>query len=198
MRLTKYPTPDAYRAAQVEGNTRKRDRVWALEGNIRWLAEHVVPRYAHFGMCHGTRTGAEVQWFEKYTGAWVGGTDIGPSAETAYHTIQHDFHEPLPEWVGKADFVYSNSHDHARDPERALRTWLAQLRPGGVLILEHTDYHEQLTDYNCWAISADDLVDFLSEKMGCRDISHHVLPECHPYLRYCVAVVVRVPGESKP
>ena len=187
-----YPDADAYRAAQVEGNARKIHRVWALEENIRWLAENVVPDGARVGICHGTRTGREAAWFgDALPGCHVMGTDIGPSAETAYHTIRHDFHEPIPGIVGCMDFVYSNSHDHARDPERALRTWLAQLRPGGVLILEHTDYHEQITDYNCWAISADDLVDFLSEKMGCRHIYHHVLPARHPYLRYCVAVVVR-------
>ena len=161
-----YPDADAYRAAQVEGNTRKRDRVWALEENIRWLAEHVVPRGAPWDLPwnpHRARGGVVREVHRRHVGTRHG---YRPERRDRLRTVQHDFHEPRDNWLGAMDFVYSNSHDHARDPERALRTWLAQLRPCGVLILEHTDYHEQLTDYNCWAVTVTELVRMLCGMSG--------------------------------
>ncbi|MBK6621188.1 MAG: hypothetical protein IPG32_10020 [Saprospirales bacterium] len=45
------------------------------------------------------------------------GTEISDSASKFSHTIEWDFHEVKPEWIGRADFIYSNSFDHSYDPE---------------------------------------------------------------------------------
>jgi SAM-dependent methyltransferase len=41
----------------------------------------------------------------------------------------------------KFDFVYSNSHDQSNNPKLAFTEWIEVLRPGGLLILEHSRAH---------------------------------------------------------
>jgi hypothetical protein len=71
------------------------------------------------------------------------GTEISDSAEQFPNTIQWDFHEVKPEWIGAVDFIYSNSFDHTYDPEKCLNAWMSCLKPGGVCILGHSSGHEQ-------------------------------------------------------
>jgi hypothetical protein len=189
-------TYEGYVANQIDGNRRKIDRVWVIEENVRFIAEKIISVYCapigvRFGICHGTRRGAEQALFRKMIpGCEVVGTEISPTALLFPDTIQWDFHLPRAEWIGRADFVYTNSHDHARNPERAVQVWLAQLRPGGVLVLEHTDYHEQLTDYNCWAVTEIELAELLALWSGGKRVRSFDLPVRHSYLSYCRAVVV--------
>ena len=98
-----------------------------------------------WGLCHGTRRGLEQQWLSEALGCPVLGTEISDTATQFPNTVQHDFHETRPEWIGKADFIYSNSFDHARDPERALSAWVACLKPGGLIFIEHTSGHASNT-----------------------------------------------------
>lgn len=42
---------------------------------------------------------------------------------------------------GRFDFVYSNSHDKSNRPRKAFEEWAKVLRPGGLLILEHSRSH---------------------------------------------------------
>ncbi len=95
-----------------------------------------------FGLCHGTRRGLEQKWFEERLGCEVLGTEISDTAVDFPRTIRWDFHETRPEWLGAADFVYSNSFDHSYDPEKALNAWMSCLRPGGVCLIEHTQKSE--------------------------------------------------------
>jgi hypothetical protein len=135
---------DAYRRAQAEGNKRKLDAVWVIEENVRYLARQIERRLGRprFGLCHGTRRGLEQAWFRKYLGGCeVLGTEISDTAAQFPHTIQWDFHEVKPEWVGAADFVYSNSLDHSHDPQRCLDAWTSCLRPNGLCILEDSPLH---------------------------------------------------------
>jgi len=37
--------------------------------------------------------------------------------------------------------VYSNSLDQSFDPQKALNTWLKQIKQGGYVIIEHSDQH---------------------------------------------------------
>ena len=73
---------ERYRQIQIEGNKRKLEVVWALEENIAFLSQYImntigVPR---FGICHGTRRGKEQEWFRKYLGCNVIGTEISDTA----------------------------------------------------------------------------------------------------------------------
>ena len=73
-----------------------------------------------FGICHGTRRGKEQEWFRKYLGCGVIGTEISDTVEQFPHTIEWDFHETKAEWINSADFIYSNSLDHSYDPKKCL------------------------------------------------------------------------------
>ena len=95
-----------------------------------------------FGLCHGVRRGKEQAWFrKKLRAANVIGTDISDTATQFENTVQWDFHDDNPEWQDRADFVYSNSWDHAYDPGKAFRAWTRCLKPGGWLLIDHTKGH---------------------------------------------------------
>ncbi len=130
---------EQYRRMQQDGNKRKLDWVAVKEENIKFLADYIrrhVP-VPQFGSCHGTRRGKEQEWFRKYLGCEVIGTEISETAAQFPHTIQWDFHEVKPEWRDAVDFIYSNSFDHTYDPEKCLNAWMSCLKPGGLCLLEH-------------------------------------------------------------
>ncbi len=128
-----------YRDVQIRGNKRKLSAVWVIEENIQFLSSYIKEYLGpvEFGICHGTRNGKEQAWFRKYLNCDVLGTEISDTAHQFEYTIQWDFHEIKPEWVDKADFIYSNSFDHSYDPEKCLNAWIKCLKPGGLCILEH-------------------------------------------------------------
>ena len=130
---------------QNEANALKLDNQWVSEDQIKHLAQTVLKYRAHpkFALCQGTRRGLEQKWFrESLPGTDVLGTDIADSATQFPHTVQWDFHEMNPDWSGRADFVYSNSLDHAYEPQKAFRAWYDALVVGGVILLDHSDRHE--------------------------------------------------------
>lgn len=132
-----------YRQIQTEGNRRKLETVWVQRENVDFLAAYIRQRIGApaFGLCHGTRRGLEQQWFREALGCRVLGTEISDTAAQFPDTIQWDFHEVKEEWLGAADFVYSNSFDHAHDPQQALGSWMRCLKPGGLCLLEHSTRH---------------------------------------------------------
>lgn len=134
---------ELYKRIQVAGNKRKIDRVWVRESSIILLSNYIKNKIENptFGICHGTRRGLEQKWFKEHLGCEVIGTEISDTAQEFENSIQWDFHEENPEWIGAVDFVYSNSFDHAHDPEKALTVWMRSLKPGGICIIEHTESH---------------------------------------------------------
>lgn len=141
MKLHEYRNYAEYVAAQCDGFKKKKDKVWASEENIKFLAAYLTPFTPNHGLCHGTRGGWEQNWFIRYLpGCWVLGTEICEA--TAKRTIQWDFNRRNPKWIKHFDFLYSNSFDHAYDPAATLEVWAEQLRPGGLLILEWSKKHE--------------------------------------------------------
>ena len=128
---------DGYKRTQTEGNIAKIDEVFEIEENIKMLSEFLKNNLAeiNFGICHGTRRGKEQEWFRKYLGVNVIGTEISETATQFPHTIQWDFHEVKDEWINSVDFIYSNSLDHSFDPELCLKQWFTCLRKGGFCIL---------------------------------------------------------------
>ena len=47
-----------------------------------------------------------------------------------------------PEWSDRFGWLYSNSLDHASDPELALSVWYEQLRVGGIALLHWSEGHD--------------------------------------------------------
>jgi hypothetical protein len=134
-----------YRRVQEKANRRKIDRVFASRVGIALVSGYLRARLGgkiNFGLCHGTRRGLEQAWFKDCLGCEVIGTEISNTATQFPDTIQWDFHEVKPEWVGAVDFIYSNSWDHSFDPERCFTAWTSCLRVGGLMILEHSNQHD--------------------------------------------------------
>ena len=139
--LYRYPSYEAYKAVQTAGNKAKLKRQFVKESHIAALSDYLSARgEVRFGLCHGTRRGAEQAWFRAHLPGTpeVIGTEISDTATDFPHTVQWDFHDANPDWTGRADFVYSNSWDHAFDPEKAFSAWIDTLAPGGVMMLDHT------------------------------------------------------------
>lgn len=137
----------SYVKAQTEGNKKKIQNVWVYEENIEYISRYIRKKVnpVRFGLCHGTRRGKEQEWFKKYLGCDVIGTEISDTAEQFPDTIQWDFHETKPEWIGAVDFIYSNSLDHSYDPKKCLAAWMSCLGPTGICIIEHSSQDEVST-----------------------------------------------------
>ena len=126
-----------YKKTQTEGNVAKIDEVFEIEENVKMLSDFLKKNLANieFGICHGTRRGKEQEWFRKYLGVNVIGTEISETATKFPNTIQWDFHEIKDEWIKKVDFIYSNSLDHSYDPGFCLQQWFRCLKKGGYCII---------------------------------------------------------------
>jgi hypothetical protein len=138
------------------------DKSWCSEETISLISSYLVSKRGENefrGICHGTRVGKEVEWFNNHlpSGSYVFGTDIEPSATKFSNTIEHDFHEVKDEWLDNFDFIYSNSHDHAKNPKKAVGNWLKSLNDSGVLFLEHNRSHGKKfqDDADCWGVETE-------------------------------------------
>jgi hypothetical protein len=144
-RLVKLPSYAVYREIQMTGNKKKLAKVFAREANIAYLARYATRTIGSKlrVLCHGSRNGAEVRWFRKYLtdAATVLGTDISDTASQFPDMIQWDFHDLKNEWIGAWDVIYTNSWDHAFDPDQAFHTWMSCLSERGHLFLEHSRLH---------------------------------------------------------
>lgn len=95
------------------------------------------------GICHGARNGLEADELMKVLpGSAMFGTDLFPySGKSALvkgkaTVVRCDFAKRHPRWVGRFDLVYSNSLDHALNPEETLKVWFEQLGLEGVLFVQ--------------------------------------------------------------
>ena len=81
---------DRYRRVQIEGNRRKINKQWVQEPTIEYLSSYVraMVGTVSFGICHGTRRGAEQTWFADHLGCTVIGTEISDTASTFPNTLQ--------------------------------------------------------------------------------------------------------------
>lgn len=132
---------EAYRDMQVRWNKAKLDKVFADPETLESIARDIERRGLKTGICHGARNGYEVEWFRDRLGTEVIGTDISDTATQFPHMVVQDFHEPRGDWLGKWDFIYTNSLDQAMMPDKALLTWADQLSPNGRIYIEHTMLH---------------------------------------------------------
>ena len=145
VKIHKYKDYNEYKETQIYYNKKKIDKVWAdektLEKISNFLKENISSNLIK-GICHGSRNGFEQNFFnEKKDGFEVIGTDISETAKDYKNSIVHDFHDEKKEWLENFDFVYSNSLDQSFDPQKALNTWLKQIKKDRYVIIEHSDQH---------------------------------------------------------
>lgn len=167
MKIYKYDNYDDYVEAQTEANVIKINNVWVKKSTIAQI--HKMQPFASRILCHGTRNAAEQNFFKSfYPAAEILGTEISHTATKFPMTIQHDFHEDMNN--GTWDIIYSNSFDHAYDPEKALTAWKKQLTSGGSIYLEHMlDQNNRTRRWDPLQISAKELfklIDSLGMKVS--------------------------------
>jgi hypothetical protein len=124
MIIYKYKDDDEYRREQYRANERKEHRVWFREKDLIFMDSMVPFPDVKSVLCHGTRNGAELKYFQEYyPDARVLGTEIAPTATKYSNTIRHDFRKPHHKLTGKFDIVFSNSLDHSNDPKSTIEVW---------------------------------------------------------------------------
>tara|TARA_Y100000816_G_scaffold28669_1_gene18364 strand:- start:181 stop:879 length:699 start_codon:yes stop_codon:yes gene_type:complete len=144
-KIYKYKNYDEYKDTQIFFNKQKINKVWADENTLKiisnFLKENIKSEKIK-GLCHGSRNGFEQKCFiNEIPNAEVIGTDISETANDYDNSIVHDFHDEKKEWIENFDFVYSNSLDQSYDPEKALNTWINQIKKDRYIIIEHSDQH---------------------------------------------------------
>ena len=172
MKLHTYQSPEHYRRVQEEWNRRKLSWVYVAEKELDIIAKTLKPIGPRFGICHGARNGHEVAGLHsRLPDCRVIGTDISSTATDFKNVIQHDFHNPMPDGCGPACFVYSNSLDHAHDPQKAIAAWKAQLRIGGLLIVHWSVDSEEayMTEADCFGASLEEYRSLIKPDREIRD-----------------------------
>ena len=144
-KIYKYKNYDEYKDTQIFFNKQKINKVWADEKTLKivsnFLKENIKSEKIK-GLCHGSRNGFEQKCFiNEIPNAEVIGTDISETANDYDNSIVHDFHDEKKDWIENFDFVYSNSLDQSYDPEKALNTWINQVKKDRYVIIEHSDQH---------------------------------------------------------
>ena len=144
-KIHKYKNYDEYKKTQIFFNKQKINKVWADEDTLKiisnFLKENIKSEKIK-GLCHGSRNGFEQKCFiNEIPNAEVIGTDISETANDYDNSIVHDFHDEKKDWIENFDFVYSNSLDQSYDPEKALNTWINQVKKNRYVIIEHSDQH---------------------------------------------------------
>lgn len=146
-----YKNYEEYKKIQIETNHRKLDRVFADYKTLNLIINEIKNNFKSqkiLGICHGTRNGYEQEFFINNLDCEVIGTEISDNAEQFKNTIMWDFHDIKEEWVGKFNFLYSNSLDQSYKPLEALNVWFDQLAQNGIMIIEHADtsFESSITD----------------------------------------------------
>ena len=140
-----------YKDAQVKLNINKFETVWVYEQEIEKISKYILNNVSDkgFGLCHGSRNGAEVRFFNQYLPKFeILGTDVSHTAKYIDGMIVWDFHKIKKEWLGNVDFIYTNSFDHTYDPYKCLKAWLSCLSDNGVCFI-HINLISMEKNLNC-------------------------------------------------
>jgi hypothetical protein len=167
MKLRSFKSYDEYVVLQSDTNRRKLNQIWVSQSEIRKLSKYlrVALPDARFGICHGVRNGFEVKELRRELGIEVIGTEISETAIQFPHVIQWDFHKVKDEWIGKVDFIYSNSWDHSFDPDLMLQQWLSCLKPNGLCMFEWSRNHRPSSVYgaDCCGMEYSEFLSWLGQ-----------------------------------
>lgn len=147
MKIFKYKSYNDYVNVQIEANKRKLNCSYVDPNSIQMLCDYIVNELdlkPNRVLCHGTRRGNELKYFENFLANHsividILGTDISPTATKFDKTIQWDFHKVKTEWLSNFDIIYSNSFDHSPNPMDCLKSWMSCLSTDGVCIIEYSE-----------------------------------------------------------
>ena len=165
MKVFKYRDYNHYLESQEKTNKAKLNWVYVKKDIIEAICKDKVK--AENILCHGTRNGAEQQYFKSFfQSAYVIGTEISSTAKNFPMTVQHDFSIEKEEWIGKFDIVYSNSFDHTIDPNKTIEVWSNQLNSKGRLYLEYAALQSIGNDADPLDASEEEIENLLKEKLN--------------------------------
>ena len=144
--LHEYSSYEEYKKLQIFHNKRKIKKVFADKKTLKRVANKLLKEFNGEskikGLCHGSRNGFEQNFLRSFSDKFeVLGTDISETANDYKNSLVWDFHDTNEEWLGKHEFIYTNSLDQSWQPKIALQTWFSQLKPEGILVIEHTNSH---------------------------------------------------------
>jgi len=154
MKKHKYKSNEEYIEAQLSKTTRHPNKVFVLPTTIDAICDYLHDEDIENGLCHGVRSGAEVDNFTNKLDIDVIGTDLLPNDHP--DVIKHDFHIQKPEWINHFDMIYSNSTDHSHSPEQCIETWIEQLSDKGFLFIEWTTYHQNCNNVDCFGATLEE------------------------------------------
>lgn len=169
MKVYKHKSYEEYKKAQISKNVKKLETVWIKEGELKKIVEHINRNLfnVRHGICHGVRNAWEVKKFREFLKADIIGTEISYTATKFNYTIQWDFHDIKDDWIGKFDFIYSNSFDHSNKPKYCLDQWMKCLKPDGICYI-HWNYEnsklEALDAADCFTASQEEYRKLFNEK----------------------------------
>jgi hypothetical protein len=166
MKVYNYKNYIEYVKSQKEAFRRKFKNIWVKEENIKFISEFIKSRNPQQGLCHGVRQGYEIEWFIKYLGCYIIGTEIGEIKHK--NILQWDFNKENLNLINKFDFIYSNSFDHAYNPQETIKIWKEQLKLEGLLILE-IDRRQEHTGEISKSVNKTDPVSLTLDEL-CRNI----------------------------
>lgn len=121
------------------------------------------------GICHGARNGLECdELIRCLPMSDIFGTDLFPHSGKSKtmrgkaEVIECDFSKINNEWIEKFDVVYTNSLDHARDPEATLKVWLDQLVWNGALFVQWSRADVGAKSGDCFGADMLEYVDLMN------------------------------------
>ena len=168
MKYISHESYEDYVKQQTITNKAKINNVWAVASNMKDIKNYCDEHNINVIniLCHGTRNGAELQYFQNnFPDSGVLGTDISDTATQFPNTVQWDFHNVNDDWTGQFDIVYTNSWDHAYDFEKALDVWMGQLTDTGRLFLDwNEDTSKPFNQADCCGCSKEELIELLEKK----------------------------------
>lgn len=171
MKIWKYSNYNEYVEAQLSGNLQKyKTHSYVSKSIIKQIVSYIIQLdlKPSFGLCHGTRRGNEQKFFKEFFNEQgldvnVLGTEISHTANLFENTIQWDFNEVKPEWVGGVDFIYSNSFDHSFNPDITIERWMSCLTESGLCFIEWGDDNLKNRPMDPVAGTLEEWIDFFKQ-----------------------------------
>ena len=164
MELIIFASERHYRKAQKRSNSAKTTRAGFTGVEMDVVSRRIesMPSGGIRGICHGARTGEEAIAITSRLSrpASIECTDLFPKGP---NVRKWDFRHEENEWIGVMDFVYSNCLDHARNPTDCMETWLKQLKPDGVLLIQWTPNHIGVLGGDCFGAALHEYIGLMNE-----------------------------------
>lgn len=179
MKIYDFESYEEYKQANIEMNVRKLDLAKFTYHKyapvVNYIKKHIST--IKFGLCHGIRSGDEVDYFIKQLKCKAIGTDISPTVNQFKNGFEWDFHNIKDWWINSCDFIYSNALDHSHSPKYCISQWIKCLRSTGLCFVEwDVDHVDADSPADCFGATKDEYRNMFKE-LGCYHDEFLVFPD---------------------